>query len=120
MGQGGAGRAEGGASGAGGAGGGPGHALRPFKVGSKGPMHGRRGRVCAGWGWSSSRDEEWDQELWVHEKHGGVRGGLGQGECMRRWAGSGCVGGGGRGGGEPWGQEPRGMGGGAGCVRGKG
>ena len=25
------------------------------------------------------RDEEWDQEPWVHEKHGGVRGGLGQG-----------------------------------------
>ena len=23
--------------------------------------------------------EEWDQEPWVHEKHGGVRGGLGQG-----------------------------------------
>ena len=76
---------------------------------------GRRGRVRAGWGglrveWSSSRDEEWDQEPWVHEKHGGVRGGLGQGESMRSgkggWAGSGCVGGGGRGGGEPWGQEP--------------
>ena len=25
-------------------------------------------------------DEEWDQEPWVHEKHGGVRGGLGQGK----------------------------------------
>ena len=39
------------------------------------------------------------------------------------WAGSGCVGGGGRGGGEPWARSHgsmRGMGGGAGCVRGKG
>ena len=25
-------------------------------------------------------DEEWDQEPWVHEKHGGVCGGLGQGK----------------------------------------
>ena len=43
----------------------------------------RGGGGGCGWGWSSSRDEEWDQEPWVHEKHGGVRGGLGQGECMR-------------------------------------
>ena len=47
-----------------------------------------------GWGWSRghffdqhgqpcrSRDEEWDQEPWVHEKHGGVRGGVGQGGSM--------------------------------------
>ena len=32
------------------------------------------------------------EEPWVHEKHGGVRGGLGQGKER----GAGCVGGGGR------------------------
>ena len=52
----------------------------------------RGGGGGCGWGWSSSRDEEWDQEPWVHEKHGGVRGGLGQGKER----GAGCVGGGGR------------------------
>ena len=49
-----------------------------------------------------SRDEEGDQEPWVHEKHGGVREGLGQGgeyaEREGRMGGAGCVGGGGRGG----------------------
>ena len=65
----------------------------------------RGGGGGCGWEWSSSRDEEWDQEPWVHEKHGGVRGGLGQGESLRSGKGDGSM---------------RGMGGGAGCVRGKG
>ena len=51
-------------------------------------MHDKRGGGGLGvrghfsdqhWQPCRSRDEEWDQEPWVHEKHGGVRGGLGQG-----------------------------------------
>ena len=41
-----------------------------------------------------SRDKEWDQEPWLHEKHGGVRGGLGEregrmgrGTVVRGWWG---------------------------------
>ena len=44
----------------------------------------------------TSSHAEWDQEPWVHEKHGGVRGGLGEGESGKGWRGAGCVGGGGR------------------------
>ena len=40
----------------------------------QGPFFDRHWQPCR------LRDEEWDQEPWVHEKHGGVRGGLGQGK----------------------------------------
>ena len=79
------------------------HTGRGMKNGTRSHVHEKHGGVRGGLG-------QCDQEPWVHEKRGGVRGGLGQGECVwsRKggWAGSGCVGGGGWGGGEPWGQEP--------------
>ena len=49
------------------------------------------GRVHAGWGWQRkdqpwqpyrSRDEEWDQEPWVHEKHGGAWGAWARGGAL--------------------------------------
>ena len=51
------------------------------------------------------RDEEWDQEPWVHEKHGGVRGGRGAWVVGVGQAGGHALGAG-RAWDEEWDQEP--------------